>query len=93
MKVNSKMIAGRTNCPQYNANSVANADVVFQTTQKNANYHVLATLTRNTLTGGYIKGISFTTTDKTRNGFRINITADEIIVANQYFIDYFVIFD
>ena len=87
------MIAGRTKCPQCNVNSVANADVVFQTTQKNANYHVLATLTRNTFTGGYIKGISFTTTDKTRNGFRINITADETIVADRYFIDYFVIFD
>ena len=87
------MIVGRINCPQCNVNSVANADVAFQTTQKNANYHVLATLTRDTLTGGYIKGISFTTTDKTRNGFRIHITADEAIVANQYFIDYFAIFD
>lgn len=82
---------GKVTCPYVPTNGYAARTITFDTPMPDANYQTFVQLTRDTEVGGYIAGVSFTTTDKTANGFKCSISTLEEIGENKYYLDWIVL--
>lgn len=88
----STLKRGKVTCPYVSPNGSATGTISFDKPMPSANYQTFLQLTRDTEVGGYIKGVAFTSTDKTANGFKYSISTTEEIGEGKYYIDWIAVY-